>query len=214
MYLCAMSEWEYKCESDWRENNTLTGEILKRWCIVHQKRDAGTFCPLVVIGINPSGGTSVDENGNVIFSPTARKIQAIADGAGKNGIILINLFSFATKSVKALLSMGDVELERNYTENKEKLGEILGQMSIPHDTPVLLCFGNAIRRFEGKDYLKGILETDGLRLLKDFRCIGSLTKNGKGYPRHPLYCRNDSAVTPLEHTYKDGVLKFKAVDEQ
>ena len=162
-----------------------------RWCVIHTKDSDKILKPLIVIGINPSGKSLKDDNGNDVFSRTAIRLHAIADESGKgfDSIFLFNVTPAVDVSASDLATRAD--LAEHNDKNIEVIKSVLDEYQLD-GTPVLLCFGNTIRKIgrnpEMKDVLYNILHNilhiDSL----DGRCcysLGPLT--GKGCPRHPLF---------------------------
>lgn len=154
-----------------------------RWCVIHKPKTGIAKKPMVVIGLNPSGKSLVDKDGNPIFSKTALRLHTIAEKNNYDSIILINLTPVVDPSSASLKTREGLGVD-----NKARIEEVLGEIQLPGDTPILLCFGNSIKKIQMQPDMQGALQE--LLNMENFKsltcyCLGQLTD--KKYPRHPLF---------------------------
>ncbi|MDR2810869.1 MAG: DUF1643 domain-containing protein [Tannerellaceae bacterium] len=147
--------------------------------------------PLVVLALNPS---TADEKKP---DRTIRKVMGIADGAKKDGFIVINLYPLRATSPN------DLPIEFNNEYHQTNLETIDAILKDYEEIDVLVAFGSNIgMRSYLKDCLKDIVEIIG-KHKTNWRKTGPLTKYG--HPRHPLYVRYAEGLTPFnmeEYTTK------------
>lgn len=187
-----MSNWDIT-----KDMSCLSGEVpdKRRWCIVHTKVGTKGDNPLIVIGINPSGGTHTD-NGKPKFSPTAGRLHRIAEESVNharlgsfNRLILFNITPVATSSIKELKKLNPEVIRAAHSENLNVISNALKEYNLK-GAPVLLCFGNAVRYIAKKQLLNFLLPEilDCFESGSNIYCLGGLTK--EGYPWHPRFCKN------------------------
>ena len=165
---------------------------LHRWYVLHS--NCGSMKdPMIVIGINPSGGTvqSNIKGEPDKFSPTAMRLHRIAENAGKHSIILLNISPVVDKTVPGLLTRID-EIKKARKANLDHISSILGRYNVPEDVPVLLCFGNAYSKVIKEETMRSCL-SEILEHIpsKNLKCLG-LTR--KGNPKHPLFAGTSELI--------------------
>jgi hypothetical protein len=140
--------------------------------------------PLLVIGLNPS---TADEK-----SPdkTIRRVMGMAEGARKDGFIMINLYP-----LRATLP-NDLPAERNSEYHQANLEHIEAILNGYEEIDVLIACGRNIgMRPYLKDCLKDIAGIVNKRKAAWYK-TGPFTQGG--HPRHPLYVSYAQGLTPFD----------------
>lgn len=131
---------------------------------------------LVVIGLNPS---TADET---VDDPTIRRCTGYAKRWGCGGLVMFNLFGFRATSPKDMLAADDPVGPDNKDAFDRELGELDGRPA-----PIVLCaWGAHGGHMDQDEEVLGWIDWPDINP----QCLG-VTKDG--FPRHPLYMRNDAA---------------------
>lgn len=141
--------------------------------------------PLIILGINPS---TADESKP---DRTISKIMGFCDKWGFDSFIMLNVYPLRATKPSSLPFEFDIQL---HEKNMKYINQVLSENKKPS---ILLAYGNSIfkRKFL-KTFLSQILD-----LFKKYEnCslfqLGTPTKMGN--PRHPLYVKYDTKLTPVK----------------
>ena len=127
----------------------------------------GGLPTMAVIGVNPS---TADHEAD---DPTIRRCVAFADAAGFGGLVMLNLFAWRDKDVRALATVVDpVGPENDLAIDLGTLGMVVWASGPPRKVPPRLR-----ARFATVE-----------RMLRDKRrTLHALAFTADGYPAHPLF---------------------------
>ncbi len=139
--------------------------------------------PLVVVGINPHAATRLQADA------TVRRVQAIAEKAGHDGFVLLNLYPVRSRCVKDLPQRPDaLAIEANRASLRRHLQHATRR--------VWLAWGNDI--FKRAFFAIEAAFVVHLSFEAGASCerYGDLTKRGE--PRHPSRASNSWAFAPVD----------------
>ena len=134
-------------------------------------RSWGDALPLTFVMLNPSTADAA------IDDPTIRRCIAFARRDGFGGIRVLNLFAYRSPYPSELVRVADPV----GPDNDRHLATACG---------TIVAAWGAVERY-GEKRIRTVAQ---LLSGKDVRCLGT-TKSGQ--PRHPLYVKGDSPLTPF-----------------
>ncbi len=139
---------------------------------------------IACLGVNPS--TAHPDK----LDSTVTSVKNITESNGYDGWLMINVYPLRSTDPNHLPLTAN---EKIHQENLMAIRECLMKFSIEH---VWLAYGDLI---DHRPYLRSCLE-DVIEVFTEmnvkFFIVGTVTK--KGNPRHPLYKRKDTPLTPRE----------------
>lgn len=136
--------------------------------------------PLVMcIGLNPS---TANEDKN---DPTITKLEKIMRHNGYGGFYMMNLFPLVSADPKVLVEFYD-DTQSHDTEDMENMRWLLDIKRKCKD--VVFAWGGFK---EAEQRAKSVIGY--------FKLALCLKINNNGSPKHPLYCKDDSALFPYEY---------------
>ncbi|WP_306324146.1 MULTISPECIES: DUF1643 domain-containing protein [unclassified Streptomyces] len=132
--------------------------------------------PMVWVMLNPSTADHVEND------PTIRRCTAFAKAAGHGGITVVNLFALRSKNPAHL---------RGHADPVGPLNEAALVHATNEADRIVAAWGDVTRpeRAQQARAVVALLASRG----RSLECLG-LT--GKGHPRHPLYVRDATPMTP------------------
>jgi hypothetical protein len=158
-----------------REANLSKGRAY-RYTLIRQWAEEEDF--IAFIGLNPSTANEKEDD------PTVRRCIAIAKMNGFDGLVMLNLFAYRTKSPRIL-----------FEQREKKWIDIIGFENnhylkhwIKKAYAVVCCWG--VQGGKEKQRAK-----DVYKMINYPMCLG-LTK--EGYPKHPLYLQKDISIKPYK----------------
>ncbi len=123
------------------------------------------------VGLNPS---TANENTD---DPTIKRVKSIANNLGYGGVYMMNCFPFVTSEPK------EIELDWDYILMNDSHLIDIGRKC----RDVIFAWGNfKIVKKEGRD----------LKMKELFPQSKALHINKNGSPKHPLYCKKTTQLTP------------------
>jgi len=156
-------------------NALISDCTLFRYWLTRDALTAGRLLPpALFVMLNPSIADAL------VDDPTIRRCRNFADDWGHNGIVVANLYAFRTPKPADLWKAKD----QVGPDNDRWLSELLEQ----HETVV--CAWGAEAKQSRADQFIALAQAKGRTL----RCLG---KTLTGQPRHPLYVKGDTPLTPL-----------------
>lgn len=144
--------------------------LWRSWC---GPLDRERTCLFVML--NPSTADALEDD------PTIRRCVDFANRAGFNRLEVVNLFAYRTPSPAALKTFdGDAVGPANY----------LSVRTSARDAGLIVCAWGADGGYQDQDevVMNGLKERG---ISAPIVCLG---KTARGYPRHPLYIKGDTAL--------------------
>lgn len=154
------------------EGGCYSKDRLYRWSYERRWDEGPLAC---WIGLNPGTGDS-DKRPR----PTLRKMVAWSLDRGCGGIIIVNLFAYRATNFRGLLDKADEGVPVVGSENDAAIDRAAGRAKF-----VVLAWGRW-----------GAFQNRGQTVASRFPEALCLGRTAKGQPRHPLYVRQDSPLTP------------------
>lgn len=139
-----------------------------------------TSCLLVVIGLNPSTATHLEDD------PTLKRVKSFARSFGCGGVRMLNAFAWRSTSPLALFQVADPVGPDNTLEFLRE----------NRTAVTVAAWGANIQKKPWRHWYRG---HDITKVMPGLMCFRKTTD---GHPEHPLYLPGD--LTPVAFSYEEA----------